>query len=103
MNFTAIGQQKDIQEIILGWLDNTTSSLAEGNATYSGYNSLVVKKVSALPNIKFESTGEGNTQIQVSYTDSNNVTKYDYIAVSVEIVLLNYNISKRIRKIWHLI
>ena len=83
MNFTAIGQQKDIQEIILGWSDNTTSSLAEGDATYSDYNSSVVKKVSAIPNIKFESTGEGDTQIKVSYTDGNNVTKFDYIDVSV--------------------
>jgi len=85
MNFSDVGQLKDIQEIILGWSDETTSPLAEGNATYSGYNTSVVKKVSAIPNIKFESTGEGDTQIKVSYTDSNNVTKSGYITVHVEV------------------
>lgn len=37
----------------------------------------------AIPNVKVESVRKGSTNIKVSYTD-NGVTKYDYIAVSVE-------------------
>lgn len=86
MSFSAAGQTKYISEITLGWLwsdgTTTTSSLALGDATYSGYNTLVAKIVIAIPNVKVESVGEGSTNIKVSYTDSG-VTKYDYIAVTV--------------------
>ena len=86
MSFTAAGQTEYISEIILGWLWSngaiTTSSLAKGDATYSGYNTSVVKVVMVIPNVKVESVGEGSTNIKVSYTD-NGITKYDYIAVTV--------------------
>lgn len=86
MSFTATGQTKYISEIILGWLwsdgTTTTSSLALGDATYSGYNTSVAKIVMAIPNVKVESVGTGTTNIKASYT-RDGITKYDYIAVSV--------------------
>jgi len=86
MSFSAVGQSKYITEIILGWLwsDGTTStsSLALGGATYSGYNTSVAKIVMAIPSVKVESVGTGTTNIQVSYT-RDGITKADYIAVSV--------------------
>lgn len=85
MSFTAAGQSKDIQEIILGWLwsdgATSTSSLAEGNATYYVYDSSVAD-VTGTNSVKVQSVGEGDTQIKVSYT-YNGVTKYDYIDVIV--------------------
>ena len=83
MSFITAGQTKYISAITLGWSDGTTSSLAQGNVAYSGYNTSVAKVFMTIPNVKVESVGEGSTNIKVSYTD-NGVTKYDYISVSVE-------------------
>jgi len=86
MSFTAAGQQKAISEIILGWSwsdgSTSTSSLAKGDATYSGHNTSVAKIVMAIPSVYVESVGTGSTNVKVSYT-YNGVTKYDYIAVTV--------------------
>ena len=86
MSFTTSGQTKYISEIILGWLwsgkTTSTSSLALGDATYSGYNTSVAKIVMATPNVKVESVGTGSTNIKVSYP-RDGITKYDYIYVTV--------------------
>jgi len=83
MSFSAAGQTKYISEIILGWSDGSTSYLAKGNATYSGYSTSVVNVIKVIPEVKIQSVGTGITQIKVSYTH-NGITKYDYIYVTVD-------------------
>ncbi|MBA7549812.1 hypothetical protein ES705_42309 [subsurface metagenome] len=83
MSFITAGQTKYISEITLSWSDGSTSYLAQGDASYSGYNTAVAKVFMTIPNVTVQSVGEGSTNIKVSYTD-NGITKYDYIAVTVE-------------------
>ena len=83
MSFSDIGLEKDIDYIEIFWSDANQYCLMESQATYESLDPSVAI-FTGTGEIKIKSIGPGDTQIKVSYTDSNNVTKYNYIDVHVE-------------------
>jgi len=84
MSFSDIGLEKDIDYIEIFWSDATQYCIMESQATYESLDPSVAI-FTGVEIVKIKSVGEGDTQIKVSYTDSNNVTKYNYIDVNVEV------------------
>jgi hypothetical protein len=84
MSFSDIGIEKNIDSVELFWSDGNQTYIMEGQATYKSLNPSVAI-FTGTGEIKIKSIGPGDTQIKVSYTDSNNVTKYNYIDVHVEV------------------
>jgi len=84
MSFSDIGLVKDINYIEIFLSDATQYCIMESQATYESLDPSVAI-FTGVEIVKIKSVGEGDTQIKVSYTDSNNVTKYNYIDVHVEV------------------
>jgi hypothetical protein len=95
MYFNAIGQQKDIQEIILHWSDGTSNMLSKEKADYFSENPLIADVIGS-SDIKVKSYGEGDTKIKVSYT-YDGVIESDYIDIQVNI--LEYTAEEEIKNI----